>query len=408
MALSRMSTESSPLSSPISGSSFISESSTPIYDHESFDTFSHKAQALLDAQFPNDRLIRVARLSGGSFHRIIGATLKSDQEEERVEVILRIPRFPYIRLADEVAVLRYLANHTAIIVPHVLRYDLSDDNHVESPYMIQTCLRGKSLEGVYPSLSFNKKVNVIRGIASLLKQFSEVNFPIIGMLVAKSPDDASEMKIDQAWDYAEDIFPREDDDPRPSAQSSSIRSFLEERWSFHLQEEERCGPTSRSEIAYITAFRHLTDSLNLPDEHTPARIVLFHTDFAPRNIQVDTGEIMGVLDWDKAESAPVEAAWQIPGWLWDRGGCGSNQLSWVDPDEVPESPEGAKLREVFIEEIGKQLPDFMKVVRKNKILYQILVFARIGLRSMERVEKANEFLKEMKVDIPDLGQQMFN
>jgi hypothetical protein len=43
-------------------------------------------------------------------------------------------------------------------------------------------------------------------------------------------------------------------------------------------------------------------------------------------ITFDTiGAITGVLDWDMAESAPVEAVWQMPAWLWDKEASGSTQ-----------------------------------------------------------------------------------
>ena len=43
------------------------------------------------------------------------------------------------------------------------------------------------------------------------------------------------------------------------------------------------------------------------------------------------GEINGILDWDRVVSAPVEAAWLMPAWLWDQNACGSNELGWEVP-----------------------------------------------------------------------------
>ncbi|TFK34556.1 kinase-like domain-containing protein [Crucibulum laeve] len=382
-------------------SSLYSESSTIVYEHESFETFRHKAHDLFTILFPNEESIAVYRMAGGSFHRIVGATVTSDVAVTQREVILRIPRFLYLRLADEVAVLNYLTDHTTIPVPHVLCFDLSSENQIGSPYILQSHVPGKRLHSIYPTLPFEKKKAVIREVAQLLKQFNDITFSTIGMLVAGNPE-CTEVKIDQAWDYAEDIFPREDD-PRPPAQSNSTRSFLEERWSFHLEEEERCGPSSRSEISYITAFRKLTEGLQLPNIDTPARIVLFHTDFAPRNIFVDeeTGDITGVLDWDRAESAVVEAAWTMPAWLWDKDSTGSDLLSWVDPDEIPDDPTAQKLRTFFIQEIGNLIPSYVEVIRENKILHEILLFARLGLRSQPMIERASKFLKDK---IPDFEQ----
>lgn len=66
-----------------------------------------------------------------------------------------------------------------------------------------------------------------------------------------------------------------------------------------------------------TVFRAAAPRLPIPNADIRVQIVLFHTVFAPRNIFVneDTGEITGVLDWDRAESVPAKAAWTTPTWL---------------------------------------------------------------------------------------------
>jgi len=58
------------------------------------------------------------------------------------------------------------------------------------------------------------------------------------------------------------------------------------------------------------------------------------------------------LDWERAESAPVEATWQMPACLWDQVASGSTQLKWVNPDDIPLDSE---------------------------LIFELLTFARLGL-----------------------------
>ena len=45
-------------------------------------------------------------------------------------------------------------------------------------------------------------------------------------------------------------------------------------------------------------------------------------------VDEDRGEITSILDWDMVVSAPAEAAWLMPAWLWDQNACGLNELGW--------------------------------------------------------------------------------
>lgn len=154
------------------------------------------------------------------------------------------------------------------------------------------------------------------------------------------------------------------------------------------------------------AFRAVADKLHVPDVDTPARIVLLHPDLLPRNIFIDesTGALTGVIDWDRAESAPVEAAWQVSAWLWDDHAGGTNQLEWVNPGDVPEGEEVKLLREYFLIEVEKALPGFIDTVRRNEPLYQLLRFARFGLcsygglRMVEVFGEAIDFIGRMGVE----------
>ena len=95
----------------------------------------------------------------------------------------------------------------------------------------------------------------------------------------------------------------------------------------------------------------------------------------------------------------MEAAWQMPAWLWDKKAGGSNQLNWVDPDDIPLDPEASELRLLFLKEIEDAIPGFVQTVRYNKSIFELLRFARLGLDSEEIIGQAHDFLATMNVEI---------
>ena len=373
-----------------------SQTSSDLYDHEPFETFSHKVHSLLTTIFPDDLPIQVERMSGGSYNRVVRGVLGCDQLCPRC-VVVRIPRFTYCSHLNEVALLRFLRSNTALPVPSVLHFSTSSSNIISDPFMILEHLPGNCLGGVYDDLPIYIKKSVVRSLVRLLKQLSEVTFDAIGTLLSASPDGFG-IQIGHPVNVVDEtqIVP-----PPSPACARSIRSYLEERWSFFVAEEQRRNPGDTFDLRFTSAFRAAMDILPIPDADVPARIMVHHTDLAPRNIFIDTrsGEITGVLDWDRAESAPVEAAWQMPAWLWDQVAGGSTQLKWVDPDAIPLDPGAAEIRLLFLDEIEIAIPGFVQTVRHNKLIFELLTFARLGLCSEEIIQQARDFLATMNIEI---------
>ena len=152
-----------------------------------------------------------------------------------------------------------------------------------------------------------------------------------------------------------------------------------------MAEEQRRNPGDMFDLWFMTAFRIAMDKLTIPDTDTPVCIMLYHTNLVPRNIFVDTksGAITDVWDWDLAESAPVEAAWQLPAWLWDKLASGSFQLKWVSPDDIPLDPWAMEIRQFFLTKAKDAIPGFIEPIRHSKPIFELLVFTRHGFHSEE-------------------------
>lgn len=381
-------------------SSASSQTSTDLYDHEPFETFAPKVYSLLTTIFPDDLPIQVERMSGGSYNRVVRGVLAYDQRSPR-RVIVRIPRFTYCSPVNEVAILRFLRSTTAIPVPSVLHFHMSSSNIISDPFIILEHLPGTCLGDVYDDLPAHTKKSVVRSMVSLLKQLSKVTFNAIGTLLSVSSDGFG-IQIG----HAVNIVDETQNAPPPSpARARSIRNYLEERWSFFVADEQRKNPGDTFDLRFTSGFRAAMNMLPIPDADIPARIVLHHTDLAPRNIFIDmqSGAITGVLDWDLAESAPVEAAWHMPAWLWDQAASGSNQLKWVSPDDIPLDPQAAEIRLLFLDEIEDAIPGFVQTVRHNKPIFELLTFARLGLHSEEIIYQARDFLARMNIEIASVA-----
>ena len=371
-----------------------------LHDHEQSKTFVYKVRTLLVAMFPNDLPIKVEHIHGGRYNSARGV-LGHDQQCPR-RVIVHIPQFTGRSLVNEAAVLRFLESNTTIAVPRVLHFHKSPSNIISDPFMILEHPEGTCLGDVYDDMPSHMKKFIVRSLANVMKQFSEVTFDAIGTLLSASPDSLG-IEIGHAVRVSDETQFM----ARPSpARARSIRSYLEERWSFFVAEEQCRNPGDTFDLRFIPSFRAAMERLPLPDPDTPARIVLHHTDLTPHNILIDarSGAITGVSGWDLAESAPVEAAWQMPAWLWDKEASGSTQPNWVSPDDIPLDPQAAEIKQLFLNEIEDAIPDFVQTVRHSKHIFELLTFARLGLHSEEIIYRARDFIARMNIEIAPVAQ----
>ena len=363
------------------------------HDLEPSETFVDKVHNLLFAMFPNDLPIQVEHIPGGIYNSARGV-LGHDRQCPR-RVIVHIPPFTCHSPIDEVAVLRFLESNTTIIVPRVLHFHMSSSNIISDPFVILEHPQGTCLGDVYDDMPSHMKKSVVQSLVGLMKQFSEVTFDAIGTLLSASPDGFG-IEIGHAVKVADET----QFTPPPSpARASSIRGYLEERWSFFVTEEQHRNPGDTFDLNFIPSFRAAMEKLPIPDTDTPARIVLHHTDLAPRNIFIDAGSgaITGVSGWGLAESAPAEAAWQMPAWLWDKEASGSTQPKWVSPDDIPLDPQAAEIKHLFLNEIEEAIPGFVQTVRHSEHIFELLTFARLGLHSEEIIYRARDFIARMDV-----------
>jgi hypothetical protein len=105
------------------------QASSAAFSQEPFDTFVDKVRLLLGQLFADAHSSSTAifatiyRLQGGGFHRVIN--IAADLLD--CAVVIRIPRFEFVPLADEAAVLSFVRQ---LPVLHVLKLDTSSVIHI--------------------------------------------------------------------------------------------------------------------------------------------------------------------------------------------------------------------------------------------------------------------------------------
>lgn len=158
--------------SDISQASDASDSSSIVYGHTPFTEFESQIRQLCQDIWP----LSIERMAGGgSYNRIIGlsfknAGLNTTGVQAQSDYIVRVPRFDDAHLENQIGTLTYLYAYSEIPVPKIIAYDLSDQNPLGSPYLLQTRLNGLNLQSVYMTLNHTQKCEIAREFARILRK----------------------------------------------------------------------------------------------------------------------------------------------------------------------------------------------------------------------------------------------
>jgi len=390
--------ESSPHNS--SRSTTPDSTSTYRYSHEPFDTFCEKVGALapdIGAKSVED----IVRLPGGSFNRIIAATLYHHDPAAAVEkVVLRIPRFaedgdsPNEDMRTQFAILEALKS-LSIQTPRVLAYDCTSDNAIGMPFSLQTRLEGQGLEMVHSELTLTERLILASELVRILVAVENVKFQSAGR-VGCSPVVSARKTIEDAETStsSQNILVQgfgvgigQPESKPKTKMTSSLQELLSTQLDAWVQHE--LSNPRRSFV--VDMFRRLKEIYTEMEElgffqERPSldSNVLYHWDLEPRNIMVDRRatdcspdittshqlEVTGVLDWDDVLVIPSILARKPPVWLWDFSedeSLPSHILAYYDGDVdllPPElynkagdrlSEEDLQVKQFFETEITNQL-----------------------------------------------------
>jgi hypothetical protein len=249
--------------------------------------------------------------------------------------------FPEEKIRLEVAVMRYLSQHTTIPVPFVLHYGMADESpqglgpFIIMEYVEHACdlvdvlnTPGLSLQDrpiLDPDISEDKLEFVYSQLADILLQLSKCSFPMIGSLVETDEDDWSPKARPLTLNMNELVqlgnFPRHKLPSQPLSSSSSYYQVLAQLHLDHLSTQHNDAVESAEDCRrkYIARqlFLKLASESRLTNKDLDAGpFLLFCDDLRPANVLVNADhKIVAVIDWEFTYSAPAEFTHSPPWWL---------------------------------------------------------------------------------------------
>jgi hypothetical protein len=350
-----------------------SETSTIRYEHECFETFQHKVAQTV-AHLGRDRAsIHIERMKGGSYNRVVGINIRASKPKRHClgwaqkfmramlgkptpavsdAYVFRTPRIDDTDLKEQVAILAAVGARLQIPIPEVIHYDLSSDNVVGKPFMIQKRLPGRAVSHMLESLNLEQRKCVANRIAKLVSEIASVE---------AAPGEISDVNLITSADgpVCVNKFPVPHGYCTPATPQSSIDHLL-----------EQCETWREFQRANGYCFEEIWDSFAAISKALDARgflygpCVLVHGDFREYNLLAEVRshtevEITGVIDWDEAYFAPQVMAYRSPFWLWISENSSSDDLE----DETnallePETDDDRVLKRVFLENASTEYKKF--------------------------------------------------
>lgn len=409
-----------------------SESSTIVYGHESFEQFQSKALAFAQSSVwphadPNDK-ITVERLCGGGFNRVIGLALISSSGKEHnaienqrtktwapdkvAEYILRIPRFHYSRVDDDVAALLFVKRLPAaehmIPVPEVITFDETENNRLQSPFMVQNRLKGQPVLQIYSQLEHGQQRRVAQELGLAFRRMLAVSSTQAGRLVLPDHNKALDAQIHvTSWDPHVSFFralprkPRTTTPYRTGRASESVVELLKRTFQEQKAEFREMLPSDTLRPSLMDKWCNMASEMDAAGyfEEVDGHFALSHLDLWPRNILVDQESpsdrpiISSILDWDDAVLAPAFMSCTPPMWIWcwQYGDDEDERLA----NEEPATSEQRELKKVFEAAAG---PLYVKLAYPPayRLARRLVRFAIDGMRSNGSWEESEDMLDEWR------------
>ncbi|GKZ36123.1 hypothetical protein AbraIFM66950_007030 [Aspergillus brasiliensis] len=233
-------------------------------------------------------------------------------------------------MGDEVAIMSYIGQHTAIPVPKVLGYGRC----VVGPYIVMSYIEGKPLSAYLRdsaketvALSSTISTSILRrayfSMSEILLELWKPEFPSIGAVkqdetgawtVLKRPLTFNINRLTQFSNIPHSIFRQHS--------FGTAADYFEElaQQHFHhleLQRNDVITDEADCQKKYIARCLFRKISREISKEHCSGPFRLYCDDLHPDNVLVDASQLIvtGVVDWEFAYAAPVEFTYAAPWWL---------------------------------------------------------------------------------------------
>lgn len=348
----------------------------------------------------------IERLAGGTYNRIVGITFKDAGTNDPQHLILRVPRpqmadFGYIE--REVAIVRYVRQHTTLPVADIIGFDATVDNPLDSGYVIQSRLPGVSLNIIWDELTHEQHCTVAQEIGKIILALQDVKNSSPGIIEARLADDGSQefsvrrfdIKSPYDVDWKTKITDHAHKEEVEASTQTPVDWFATQfgRW---LANELLASPSQilywDYQLQFVKAAKQMAHFGFLGNGQN----CLCHFDLAARNIMVQilpngSPKISGIVDWDSAAFAPTFVSCAPLSWLW-------TDQRYYDADETetsrtPSTPEQEEIKEKFEEIVGFDW-EWFAYQPGFRLARELFYFAQHGNQDNTATIRAEKFLKE--------------
>ena len=228
--------------------------------------------------------------------------------------------------------MEYVRHRTSIPVLHIKVFNLTDDNPLKTPYILQTRISGVSLQSVLPDMSHKQWCSVAGQLGHIILELQQVTNTAPGLIENSGKIGGfSNLKVSPF-----DIRKPFDSDWKKKQETSLTFETDNERYLYMYKKD-----TFRFLVIQLARWRseelhqRALDILDIEHMHHLINILieiyeigyfsdrvncLLHINLTTRNIMVELGsddsiKITGVLDWDSTIFAPRFVACRPPWWL---------------------------------------------------------------------------------------------
>ena len=317
----------------------------------------------------------IERMSGGSFNRVTGIKIIRSEKEDPIPLVLRTSRYPDdSNPAREIAILQYVRHHTKIPVPHIKAFDLTEDNPLKTPYVIQNRIPGICLTAAIANgMSHKQWCTITKEIAEVILELQTIVNPTPGLIEASPKDEGvSEFSVcafdirnprEIGWRQRQENSPDHEADKATALEwyAKDTLYFLATQFGRWEREKLRNCPF---DILYFHEMRNLSRvalEMNARGIFGDNKNCLAHMDLAARNIMVVVGpndfiRITGILDWDLAVFAPMFVSCRPPWWLWQDETFPEDAMQEETNanDGAAEDPELQEVKSIFDNVMGHE------------------------------------------------------
>ncbi|KAF2864364.1 kinase-like protein [Piedraia hortae CBS 480.64] len=317
---------------------------------------------------------QVSFYAQGGFNRLFEIVAGNKTYLMRVS----LPVDPYWKTSSEVATLSWVEKNTTMPVPHVVAYNSNRKNAIGFEWMLMTKLPGVNLSKEWRNVSFETKRYVTEQIAEYLVALFSKQKNAIGGLHEGSEDRGRIVAMEFFWNkrLSYDV----NRGPFKSSHDWMLArlSVVEQDWQETLDHSQDDAETYDAEqiIIVVKALRGILDVV-FPPTSTTEPSMLVHDDMHKSNIlvDVDSGRVTGIVDWECVSWLPLWKACDHPHFLCDGkrstepvrgsytvGKDGEvNELYWENLMEW----ESTRLRQHFDNIMQRTCPEWVQIYDRS-------------------------------------------